>query len=353
MRIVLDNIIFSLQKAGGISGAWAILVRELLKRPGLDIRFLEREDARGNIFRSGLHIPSSRIITAKRLPLALDRYMPVRLRGDAPFVFHSSYYRTCTSSLARNVVTLHDFIYEEAGVHPPLAKSVHSWQKSRALRHASAIAAVSHTTRSKLQDRFPGMHATVIPNPAVCAPCTFTRDTSPREDGYVLFVGGRDSYKNFPAALRVTVSSGLAMRIAGAPLTDSEKRLIGTLPGTADIKAIPFPDRKSLSALYAGALCLLYPSAHEGFGIPVVEAQSHGCPVLIGPCAACMETAGEGAVVADNFTEEAFASALARLASDQSLRRDLAARGYENILRFDPSALATAYLDLYKDLLDH
>lgn len=190
MRIVLDNIIFSLQKAGGISGAWAILVRELLKRAGLDIRFLEREDARGNIFRSGLHIPSSHIIPAKRLPLALDRYMPVRLRGDAPFIFHSSYYRTCTSPLARNVVTLHDFIYEEAGVHPPLARLVHSRQKNSALRHARAIVAVSHTTGNKLQERFPGMQATVIPEPCrMRAPPRHPRHSAPR--GRVCTVCGR------------------------------------------------------------------------------------------------------------------------------------------------------------------
>lgn len=352
MRIVLDNIIFSLQKAGGISGAWAILVRELMKRPGLDIHFLEREDARGNIFRSGLDIPSSRIINSKRLPLVMDRYMPVRLRGDAPFIFHSSYYRTCTSPRARNVVTLHDFIYEEAGVHAPLARWVHSWQKSRALRHASALVAVSHTTRSKLSERFPGMQATVIPNPAVCAPCTLARDSSPREDGYVLFVGGRDTYKNFPAALRATVSSNLAMRIAGAPLTDSEKRLLGARAAAADIKVIPYPDPDTLSALYAGALCLLYPSSHEGFGIPVIEAQAHGCPVIIGPCAACMETAGDGAVVAGDFTEEAFAMALTRLAKDPGLQRDLAAKGYENIRRFDPSDLSAAHLNLYEDILN-
>lgn len=353
MRIVLDNIIFSLQKAGGISGAWAILVRELLKRPGLDIRFLEREDARYNIFRSGLHIPSSRIIPSKRLPLALDRYMPVRLRGDAPFIFHSSYYRTCTSPLSRNVVTLHDFIYEEAGVHPPLARLVHSRQKNSALRHARAIVAVSQTTRIKLLERYPAVHATVIPNPAVCTPATGARDMMRKNDGYVLFVGGRDTYKNFAAALRAAAGAGFAMRIAGAPLTASEKSLIDTLPERADIQAISFPDRETLSALYAGALCLLYPSKHEGFGIPVIEAQAHGCPVIIGPCAACMETAGEAAIVTGDFTEESLKRALKHLAADRRLQHALAIKGQENTHRFEPSGLTTAHLKLYKELLMH
>lgn len=351
MRIILDNIIFSLQKAGGISGAWAILVRELLGRPDLDIMFLEREDASRNLFRAGLHIPASRIITPKRLPLLADRYMPVRLGGDAPFIFHSSYYRTCASPLARNVVTLHDFIYEEAGTHPLPARKVHSWQKNRALRHAAAVIAVSDTTRRKLYDRFPAVRAEVIPNPAVCVPASDATPPVDGDAGYVLFVGGRDTYKNFPAAVQAVAEAGLTLHIAGAPLTPAEQKLVGDCLPDSRVEVTVYPDTPTLSRLYSQALCLLYPSSQEGFGIPVIEAQAHNCPVIIGPCPACMETAAGAALITEDYTPGAIARALDTLTKDPARRQALNKAAGRNQLRYQPARIARAHLRLYQILL--
>lgn len=348
MRIFLDNIIFSLQKAGGISGAWAVLIRELLAMPELDIRFIEREDALQNIFRNQLAIPSSLIINSRRLPLRLDRYLPVRLEGDVPFVFHSSYYRICSSPTALNVVTLHDFIYEEARVHSPLARRVHTFQKKHALYHAAAIAAVSHATARKLTNRL-ALSGKVIYNPPVCTPVS----TSMKRNGFALYVGSRVSYKNFRQAAEAAAIAGVPMTIAGAPLDNEESALLASLAHKSDFRIIENPDNNMLSRLYSSAMCLIYPSSHEGFGIPIVEAMTHRCPVITGPCDACIETGGGATLVTEDYSPEALARALVRIRMNPGLREDLANRGFEASRHFDASEMAHAYISLYQAIADN
>lgn len=354
MRIILDNIIFSLQKTGGISGAWAILIKELLKTDSDNILFVEREDACENIFRTDLNIPSDRIIKRKRLPLNADRYMPVRLEGeDAPFIFHSSYYRTCSSPKALNVITLHDFIYEQARTHSFLATAVHSFQKKKALRRAAAIACVSNDTLSQLKQRMPDLSdkvmTTVIPNPPVCMPAKQEILNPNTDNKFLLYVGGRESYKNFMQAAKAAETTHFPLIIAGAPLTVKEQAILNKECPSLKYRVDEFPTPEHLSHLYATAFCLLYPSSHEGFGIPIVEAQAHGCPVIIGPCAACKEVGGDAVLsansshtIADNIV----------LLNDRRHRYALIERGRKNITRFQPALIANQYRSLYKFLIN-
>lgn len=349
MRIVLDNIIFSLQRAGGISGAWAALIEALLKRPGLSLTFVERDDARHNIFRAALDIPASMILKARHLPLTADRYMPVRLGEDAPFLFHSSYYRTCTNPNALNVITLHDFIYEEAHAHSSLAVMVHSAQKNHALRNAAAIACISGTTKTKLLQRIKGLEHNaiikVISNPTVC--CRGTKPDAGPSGSYILYVGGRGSYKNFHIAAHAAALQGMPLVVAGAPLSRSETAYMDSL-GLCYTEVV-YPDNARLCQLYCGAFCLLYPSSFEGFGIPIIEAQSCGCPVIIGDSDACREVGRDSVLRADSLSAESLAACIARL-RDDNVRHALIDKGLKNARRFNNNDIVNAYVSLYTEV---
>jgi glycosyltransferase involved in cell wall biosynthesis len=80
-------------------------------------------------------------------------------------------------------------------------------------------------------------------------------------------------------------------------------------------------------ALLSGAAFLVVPSLHEGFGIPVIEAQACAVPVLASDRAALPETVGDCGVLFDPADEDAFVAAIERLACDEALRADLARRG--------------------------
>lgn len=354
MQIILDNIIFSLQKAGGISGAWSKLIQELLKHPELDIWFLERKGAKNNLFRATLNIPENRIIHYDNRSLKLDRYSNVNLgklrpfADDEQFVFHSSYYRYCTDRKAINVITLHDFIYEETHGNSYFARLVHTSQKNKAIRHAAGIACVSHSTLKRLDERYNNIKAlkTVIYNPVVCS---YQVDKTPQKP-YLLFVGNRVNYKNFENCVDVAEKTGLPLLSVGKPFGEKEKKNLRRRRLYSFNEA--YPSNERLAELYTNALCLLYPSSHEGFGIPIIEAQAHGCPVIISDCDACMEVGGEAAMVAPDASVNTMADYINQLQAPQT-RNDIIQKGYANIARFDLSDITSRYLSLYSNLLAH
>ena len=111
MRIILDNIIFSLQKSGGISIVWQELIKGILRNPIFSIYCVEYT-VKGNIFRDKIHVPLNRIFHRSSCLLSIKRYFDVKIKDKEPFIFHSSYYRICSNKKAINVTTVHDFTYE-------------------------------------------------------------------------------------------------------------------------------------------------------------------------------------------------------------------------------------------------
>jgi len=94
-------------------------------------------------------------------------------------------------------------------------------------------------------------------------------------------------------------------------------------------------DDPDLIALYSAADLSLYPSIYEGFGLPILEAQACGCPVLTSNVTSCPEVAGDSACIVDPYSVEAIRAGIVHVLSEQSYRDNLIVRGYENIKRFD------------------
>jgi glycosyltransferase involved in cell wall biosynthesis len=99
------------------------------------------------------------------------------------------------------------------------------------------------------------------------------------------------------------------------------------------------------SALMQSCLALIYPSLYEGFGMPVIEAQAIGKPVLCSNLASLPEVAGEAALVFDPKLPESIVTAMRQIESDLTVRRNLIRNGFENVKRFaDADAMASQYL---------
>ncbi len=104
--------------------------------------------------------------------------------------------------------------------------------------------------------------------------------------------------------------------------------------------------RKEILLRNAGLLCLI--SAYEGFGLPVLEAQAVGVPVLISNVSSLPEIAGDAAVAVDPDDVGAIAAALERCFADAGLRRTLVAAGHANVLRFSWRRCAEQTLAAYE-----
>ena len=103
-----------------------------------------------------------------------------------------------------------------------------------------------------------------------------------------------------------------------------------------------------LPALYSGALCFVYPSYFEGFGLPPLEAMKCGTPVIVGNRTSLPEVVGDASLAVDPFDIEEIAAAITRLINDSDLRRELSVRGQDRASNFSWRETAQKTLAVYK-----
>jgi glycosyltransferase involved in cell wall biosynthesis len=101
---------------------------------------------------------------------------------------------------------------------------------------------------------------------------------------------------------------------------------------------------------YQMADLILFASTYEGFGLPIVEAQSVGRPVVTSNISSMPEVAGEGACLVNPFEVESIRSAIIRIIHDDDYRNLLVQNGYANAKRFDAKRIAKQYEELYREL---
>jgi glycosyltransferase involved in cell wall biosynthesis len=144
------------------------------------------------------------------------------------------------------------------------------------------------------------------------------------EPGFVLAVGTVEARKNYRrlAAAHAAVEGAPPLVIAGRPGWNGEAPPSG--PG---VRLLGHVDDATLTALYANASLLAFPSLYEGFGLPLLDAMARGLPALVGDRGALPELAGAAAVLVDPESTEAIAAGLRRLLADAPLRRRLGTAG--------------------------
>lgn len=165
----------------------------------------------------------------------------------------------------------------------------------------------------------------------------------------ILFVGRMERRKN---VVRMVRAFGMFMREIekSSPGCGENVRLILAGKGGYGYKEIQKEIKKSeygkniikkgyvpseeKEKLYADADVFLFPSLAEGFGLPVLEAMSHGVPVVTSRAGALAEVAGDGALLVDPVSEEEIAAALWKLFVSIEEGENLVRKGYENLQRF-------------------
>ena len=172
---------------------------------------------------------------------------------------------------------------------------------------------------------------------------------------YVLYVGTIDRRKDYHTLLEALarLEPGLHLVVAGtliAGRTDFPEAVtrLGLGGRVRVLGYVPEPD---LPPLYRGAAAFVYPSLHEGFGLPVLEAMACGTPVVTYNTTSLPEVAGSAALLLDPpVTAEALAHAVTRAAADPATRAELVGRGLEHVKRFDWRVTAARTLDVYESL---
>ena len=121
--------------------------------------------------------------------------------------------------------------------------------------------------------------------------------------------------------------------------------------GVADTVVLTgYVPQEDLPALYSGALCFIYPSYFEGFGLPPLEAMKCGAPVIVGNKTSLPEVVGDAALTVDPFDVEAIASAMKSVIDNPALREDLSIKGQTRAQAFDWRETARKTLAIYQEV---
>ena len=158
---------------------------------------------------------------------------------------------------------------------------------------------------------------------------------------FVLFVGNFNPRKNLERLIRafdrMKTETGLPHELVIAGEQGWKFDRAAALAGVehaAQVRFIGFVPDGDMPALYTLADVFAFPTLYEGFGIPMIEAQRCGAPVLTADGSCMREIGGEGAVYVDPYSETAIADGLGRILTDEALRGRLVEAGYRNAERF-------------------
>ncbi|MCO1339152.1 hypothetical protein BJH93_09650 [Kocuria polaris] len=227
------------------------------------------------------------------------------------------------------------------------------------LKNARRIITVSEFSRSEISEHFglPKEKIVVIPN----APSAFffEQRTEPSaepdaEKPYFLAVSSPNVHKNFErleqAFLDFVDESGsdVELRIIGQQATTFAAR---ESKSTANIRYLGRVSDTELAQAYAGALAFVFPSLYEGFGIPPLEAQAAGAPVLASNAASIPEVLGDSALYFDPTSSPEITSGLSRVFGQADLRSDLRIRGLNNSSNYSWSMSAEKLSSSINDVL--
>ena len=105
-----------------------------------------------------------------------------------------------------------------------------------------------------------------------------------------------------------------------------------------------------LPALYSGAICFVYPSYFEGFGLPPLEAMKCGAPVIVGNQTSLPEVVGDAGLTVDPFDVHAIAEAIEKLINDSVLRQELSVKGRSRAETFNWRKTAQQTLEIYQQV---
>jgi glycosyltransferase involved in cell wall biosynthesis len=356
VRVLFDHQIFSYQRFGGASRYFHELISELDGTIDVELGVARtpNEYLRGARYYRGQF--TERTGTAAFLATYARNELATRIAARRPHdVFHATFYDPAVLRVARGaklVVTVLDMIPERfpelfalPGLYNRLVTRRWIDGKRRLCERADAILAISeHTKRDVVA--FYGIDPARI---TVTHLATRLAGGGSRPAGlperYVLYVGTRNTYKNFDLVLRglARLDVGLAC-IGGSAFTAEERARIAELGLAERVVQRDVADRE-LAACYAHALAFVFPSRYEGFGIPILEAFACDCPVVAANASCFPEIAGDAARYFDPDDAAGLASALAEVIADPAPWR---ARGRDRVRGFSWAETARRTIEAYK-----
>lgn len=217
------------------------------------------------------------------------------------------------------------------------------------IRRAACTVAVSAYTRDDIRRYFPALRSPPIQiihngiQPEL-HPQSNMRDS---ENPVVIQIGTA-THKNLDTLIKALPGLGCKLVVIGG-LSSRQRKALDS--GSFKYEVHEGLNRGRLWEELSKADLLVFASLHEGFGMPVVEAQLIGCPVIVSRMASLPEIAGEGAhYLEDPLDPQELREAIRLILGDEGYRRYLVGAGKKNASRFDFGRMFREYADIYSRL---
>lgn len=365
MRILYDYEIFCLQKYGGASRYFYELISRLLRFPQTEIilymgKFIN-EYGLEKFHLQYYNFQGKRIKyppKTKPLFVKFQEYLFEKFRTSTDYnIFHQTYFRPYqTRRNEIRIITVHDFTHEK---YPEYFSFFDRTMKNKrqAINIAQGIICVSNTTKNDLLNFYPEVKGKVKVIYHGNSLNVQVNNEPFFKYPYFLFVGSRKGYKNFAlllyalASLRELRDNYKVVCFGGGCFSKVEMALIKKLSLESKIIQIEGNDIM-LANVYKFAAALIYPSLYEGFGIPLVEAMSYGCPLLVSNASCLPEIAQDAALYFDPQSPEDLADKMKVITSDVVLRNKLKEKGLYRSSYFSWDKCANETYEFYKEVIE-
>jgi len=338
---------------------FAALLRD---RREIKVRLYLRGKARADLAAA---LPDNFEIKSLRWPI---RYfwaqgrLSLEMAFNAPDILFSPAHTIPLVHPKNTFTALHDIGFDDCPeLYDRFSLWYHRFSARFAVRRAKHIFTVSDFSRKRVIEKYrlgPEKISTVYPgydrnkyrpyNPNEIGPVLKKYGLSRKN--YFLFVGRLEPKKNIqniikaydlfeslrgrPGSAEAIPGLILVGRIVKKPQTNNPK-----------VRFLGYIEESDKPALYAGAAAFVFPTLYEGFGLPIIEAQACGAPVITSGSASNPEVAGSGALIVNPNRVSDIAAALQEVLSDETKKTDLIKRGLENVKRFDWRETAERILD--------
>jgi glycosyltransferase involved in cell wall biosynthesis len=221
-------------------------------------------------------------------------------------------------------------------------------------RRSAKVITVSETSRREIEHFIPAALGKVAVTPLAAPPWITRVDRDAARKRVAELVGVSERYALTIGTDWPRKNQALAIDAVRLGPPDLKLYLVGksSAPTGEDsrIRRLGYVAQDDLSALYSAADLLIFPSLHEGFGLPLLEAFTCGCPVLCGPGGALPETAGGAARIVSSYEPQAWAGALDEM--DSSNLDGLREAGFKRVQEFSWIETARQTMKIYREVAE-